>query len=272
MPARVLIIEDNLANLELMTYLLVAFGHVPLTTQNGEEGLAAARRETPDVIVCDIQLPGIDGYSVARQIKAEAALRAIPVVAVTALAMVGDREKALASGFDGYVSKPIDPETFVAHVESFLRPEQRSSRVMPEASAAAALPPKNRQVTVLAVDDQSVNLILKRSILEPLGFVVLTADGMAEALRLARKTPPDLIISDMNMADGNGFDFIKAVKADPRLKEIPFVFVTSTYCDEASRAKGLALGAQRFLFRPIEPEVLVAELEASLSEAKARQL
>ena len=267
MLARVLIIEDNLANLELMTYLLVAFGHVSLTTQNGEEGLAAARRETPDVIVCDIQLPGIDGYSVARQIKAEAALRAIPVVAVTALAMVGDREKALASGFDGYVSKPIDPETFVAHVESFLRPEQRSSRVMPEASAAAALPPKNRQVTVLAVDDQSVNLILKRSILEPLGFVVLTADGMAEALRLARKTPPD-----MNMADGNGFDFIKAVKADPRLKEIPFVFVTSTYCDEASRAKGLALGAQRFLFRPIEPEVLVAELEASLSEAKARQL
>src|SRR5439155_21666443 len=125
MLARVLIIEDNLANLYLMTYPLVAFAHVPLTTQYGEERLAAARRETPDVIVCDIQLPGIDGYSVARQIKAEAALRAIPVVAVTALAMVGDREKALASGFDGYVSKAIDPETFVADVEAFHRREQR---------------------------------------------------------------------------------------------------------------------------------------------------
>jgi len=91
---------------------------------------------------------------------------------------------------------------------------------------------------------------------------------MAEALEQARETPPDLIVSDLNMADGNGFDFIKAVKADPRLKHIPFVFVTSTYCDETSRAKGLALGAVRFLFRPLEPQELLAELEACLSERK----
>ena len=111
-----------------------------------------------------------------------------------------------------------------------------------------------------------MNLSLKRSILEPLGYVVLTANGMAQALDLARQTPPDLIVSDVNMADGNGFDFIKAVKADPRLKQVPFVFVTSTYCNEASRAKGLALGAERFLFRPLEPQALLAELEACLSE------
>lgn len=268
MPARILIIEDNPANLDLMTYLLKAFGHIPLTAHDGEQGLATARREKPDLIVCDIQLPGMGDHAVAREVKADGALRVIPLVAVTALAMVGDRDKVLASGFDGYISKPIDAETFVGLVEAFLRPDQRCGRAAPAVSTAAAIPAKSKRVTILAVDDQPVNLSLKRSILEPLGYTVLAAHGMAQALELARRTPPDLIVSDLGMSDGSGFDFIKAVKADARLKDIPFIFVTSTHCNEVARAKGLALGAARFLFRPIEPQVLLAEIEACLSERK----
>ncbi len=126
MAAGILIIEDNPANLELMEYLLTAHGYTVLTARDGEEGLEAARRERPDLILCDIQLPGIDGYEVARRIKASSALRDIPLVAVTAFAMVGDRDKVLAAEFDGYLSKPIAPETFVQQVENFLRPELRS--------------------------------------------------------------------------------------------------------------------------------------------------
>src|SRR6266513_5587326 len=100
MPARILIVEDNPANLELMSYLLTAFDHVPLSAQSGEQGLMLAYQEKPDLIICDIQLPGMDGYSYARQVKTQTALRAVPLVAVTALAMVGDRDKVLASGFD----------------------------------------------------------------------------------------------------------------------------------------------------------------------------
>lgn len=268
MPARILIIEDNPANLELMTYLLRAFGHVSLTTSNGEQGLAVARRENPDLIVCDIQLPGIDGHAVARAAKAEQALRAIPLVAVTAFAMVGDRDKVLASGFDGYISKPIDPETFLTHIEAFLRPDQRSSRVASPTSIQHATPLRRNHGTILVVDDQSVNLSLNRSIFEPLGYVVIIAGGMAEALRLAHETPPDVILSDLSMSGGNGFDFIRAIKADERLKDVPFVFVTSTHCNENARAKGLALGAVRFLFRPIEPEALLAEIETCVAERK----
>src|SRR5436309_1210426 len=161
MPARILIVEDNTANLELMTYLLTAFGHVPLSAQSGEQGFMMAHQEKPDLIVCDIQLPGMDGYSYARQVKAETALHAVPLVAVTALAMVGDRDKVLASGFDGYISKPIDPETFVGHVEAFLRPDQRSKRGAPAADTPAAIPAKSKHITILAVDDQAVNLSLK---------------------------------------------------------------------------------------------------------------
>src|SRR5919108_1268159 len=169
MPARILIIEDNPANLDLMAYLLRAHRHVSFTANDGEEGLATARLEMPDLIVCDIQLPGMDGYVVARQIKADAALRAIPLVAVTAFAMVGDRDKVLASGFDGCISKPIEPETFVDQVEAFLQPHQRSSRAAPMPSSAAATPARSKHTTILVVDDQPVNLSLKRSLLEPLG-------------------------------------------------------------------------------------------------------
>jgi len=120
--ARILIIEDNPANLELMTYLLSTFGHTVLAAANGQQGLEAARREHPDLIICDVQLPDIDGFEVARWLKSNPDLRTTPLVAVTALAMVGDRDRVLAAGFDGYLAKPIDPETFVRQMEVFLRP------------------------------------------------------------------------------------------------------------------------------------------------------
>jgi CheY-like chemotaxis protein len=121
--ARILIIEDNLANRELIVYLLNAFHHIPLEAVDGEAGLDAAHRERPDLILCDLQLPKIDGYTLARYFKSDQILRDIPLVAVTASSMVGDREKIISAGFNGYISKPIDPETFVAKVETFLRRE-----------------------------------------------------------------------------------------------------------------------------------------------------
>lgn len=118
--ARILVIEDNPDNLELMTYLLRAFGHAPLTAADGAEGLAAAARERPDLILCDLHLPGLDGYEVARRLKADPDLGRIPLIAVTASAMVGDRDRGLAAGFDAYIEKPIDPETFVGEIEIHL--------------------------------------------------------------------------------------------------------------------------------------------------------
>jgi CheY-like chemotaxis protein len=122
--ALILVIEDNPTSLDLMTYLLRAFGHTPLIARDGEEGLKVARRESLDLIVCDVHLPGVDGYEVAQRLKSHPALRQVPLVAVTAMAMVGDRERVLAAGFDGYIPKPIVPETFVEQVEAFLRPPQ----------------------------------------------------------------------------------------------------------------------------------------------------
>jgi CheY-like chemotaxis protein len=120
-------VEDNPANLELMRYLLHAYGHTVLCVGEGERGVALARMELPDLILCDMQLPGLDGYGVAHLLKQDTACRRIPLIAITALAMVGDRDRVLAGGFDGYMTKPITPETFVAEVDAFLPPPLRSA-------------------------------------------------------------------------------------------------------------------------------------------------
>lgn len=120
MAKRILVIEDNLFNLELMTDLLEAFGFTVLAARNGKKGIELVRQEKLDLIICDVQMPGMDGYEVAAYLKRDPMLSRIPLVAVTALAMVGDREKILSAGFDGYIDKPITPEIFQKQVETFM--------------------------------------------------------------------------------------------------------------------------------------------------------
>lgn len=120
MSARILIIEDNPNNLELMAYLLTAFGYKPMMAKAGIEGVALALRERPDLILCDVHLPGLDGYAVVSALRKEPALAQVPIIASTAMAMTGDREKLIAAGFDGYIAKPIEPETLVAQLEAYL--------------------------------------------------------------------------------------------------------------------------------------------------------
>jgi CheY-like chemotaxis protein len=122
MKAKILLIEDNAQNRYMTCFLLEQRGHQITVAESGPQGLALAASLLPDLVLLDIQLPGMDGHAVARQLKADPRLRAVPVVAVTSYAMEGDREKCLAAGAEGYIEKPIDPDTFVDEVEQFLRP------------------------------------------------------------------------------------------------------------------------------------------------------
>lgn len=264
MCARILVIEDNTTNLELMTYLLRAFGHSPLVARTGEEGIGSVERDRPDLVICDIQLPGIEGYEVVRHLKSRPDLLATPVVAVTALAMAGDREKALAAGFDGYISKPIAPETFVQQLDGFLRSEKRSTPVAPVPTASTPAPAPAKRTSILVADDSAINRDLIRSTLEPLGYRVAAAESVEAALALAEREPFDLILSDLNMPGSGGYDFIKAAKASPRLRAIPFLVITSSVWGNADRARSMASGAAGFIMRPIEPGQLLQQIEACL--------
>jgi two-component system cell cycle response regulator len=270
---QVLVIEDNKTNRELMVYLLNAFGYSTYEAENGRTGVDMVRKGHPQLVVCDIQVPELDGYGVIRELKMDETLREIPVVAVTALAMVGDRDRILAAGFDGYIPKPIAPETFVAELEKYLpggkRALNRDAVITPESTATAAASPGARDKssttqsrgTVVAVDDVPENLEFVRSTLQPSGYAVFTADNVESAVALTREKKPDVLLCDLHMQPHSGFDLLDRAKADPALKRIPVIIISSTATSSYEEAECLEHGAADFVRRPIEPEALLAEID-----------
>lgn len=266
---RILVIEDNQVNLDLMDYALRAFGWEPVAAMRGEDGLAQARMQRPALVLCDIQMPGMDGYDLARQFKSDPELACVPLVAVTAYAMVGDREKVMAAGFDGYLTKPIDPAALADTVAAWmaLAPEEPEALSGPGESQPG---PTLRGATILVLDDQDLNLELKRDLLRPLGYKIITTSNIQEAFELALARRPDLILSDVGLTTAHGFDFLRMVRAREELRTVPFMFITATHWDPVVRQAGLALGADRFLYRPIEPHQLLAEIRGCLEDGRTR--
>ncbi len=120
MSKRILVIEDQEDNRQIVRDLVTASGYELIEATTGEEGLEVAARERPDLILMDIQLPGIDGYEVTRRIKADPKLRKIPIIAVTSYALSGDDKKAFAAGCDSYVTKPYSPRLLLAKIREYL--------------------------------------------------------------------------------------------------------------------------------------------------------
>ncbi len=205
---RILVIDDNAANLELMRYLLEAYGFEAVGVGDGASGLAIAA--SFDLTISDILMPGMDGYEVARRFRESPDLRGRKLVAVTALAMHGDRERLMAAGFDGYMAKPIDPQSFSREIASYLRDDGARERL------------------VLVVDDEPANRLLLRTILEYGGYRVAEAADAQQGLHEARERLPDLVIVDLYMPTTNGVDFVKALRSDPRIANTPIALHTAT--------------------------------------------
>ncbi len=269
--ARILVVEDNPINLELMCYVLLAWQHEVLQAADGETGLAQARSGRPDLVLCDLQLPGIDGYTVARTLRADPLLRHIPLLAVTALARDADRDAALAAGFDAVFTKPIEPASFMAGLQPFLAGTPQPPAQAPSTRAAPSYPPIPAELrapyapcVLLTVDDGPTNVAYKRELLEPAGYAVQATDSVGGALALLTQGPVDLVVSDVVMADGGGFELLRRLKAEPAWRDLPFIFLTSSARDAASRDRGLALGAQAYLVRPLDAFDLLAAIRDTL--------
>lgn len=118
--ATILVVEDNDDSRQLMEYILRSQGHRTLVAGDGAEAVELAREHEPDLVLMDIQMPGMDGYQALQSIREQSDSRAPKMVAVTAFAMVGDRDQVIRAGFDGYISKPIEPRSFADEVGRFL--------------------------------------------------------------------------------------------------------------------------------------------------------
>lgn len=253
MSARILIIEDNATNMELMVYLLRAFGYTPLSASDGEAGVEAARREQPDLIICDVHLPKLDGYGVVAALKADPATRDIPALAVTALAMVGDRERLLEAGFDSYIGKPIEPDTFVKQIESFLTGEMST-------------PPKTDIATILIVDDHVLNREFLMTLLGYGGYRLIEAANGAEGLKMALADKPDLVISDILMPNMDGYEFVTRMHEHPDTADVPVIFYTATYREREALAVAESCGVRWVLPKPSDPDVILRTVQEALGQ------
>jgi two-component system, cell cycle response regulator len=269
--ARILVVEDTAHSLHLMTYLLTAYGHTVAGAVTGEQAIDLAPATMPDLVVMDLQLPGIDGFETMTAIRAIAGLRAVPVVAVTSFAMVGDRDRAVDAGFDHYLTKPIDPESFVAEIDLRLPEPLRGARPRgpgtpsPPVTAPAPVPKGRPGMDILVLDDSPLNRTLLRSMLEPHGYDVWTAATVDEAVASLDAHRPDLVLSDVHLGDHSGTELLAHIRAVPALADVPFVFLSAT-SDWQDPVPGE--GSVRFLHRPIEPPALLDEVEALLHSPK----
>ena len=126
--SRVLLVEDNPDNFELVRFLLERADYQVLEAHNGQMGLDLARRESPDLILMDLSLPGVDGWTAARELKADPKTASIPLLAITAHTLPGDRNRAFESGFNGYISKPINIQNFAEDIAQGLQAQKTSQK------------------------------------------------------------------------------------------------------------------------------------------------
>lgn len=267
--ARILLIEDNRDHLELMAYILRAQGHMPLSAGNAESGRTMITCcEEIDLIICDINLGSESGIDLVKALRKSGRLKHVPIVAVTA-GSVGQASAAFAAGFDHYLLKPIEPETFIAKIKECLASSGKASARPAGAPVTPSDASRGRQVTILAVDDRSANLELISALLQPLGYRVITAHGVEEALARVRSEHPLLVVTDVHMGDGSGFDLIRTLQQDPGLHHIPWLVTSATYLSMDGRAADLHLDDSNFLLQPWDSETFIAKIERRLKEGHA---
>jgi len=264
MAARILIVEDNQANMDLMCYLLAAFGHTPLSAYDGLQGVVAARELQPDLIICDIHLPRLDGYGVVALLKGDPATAAIPVLAASALPVSDGGAALRAAGFDGHLPKSLEPDTLIPSIEGFLplllrgQAPAAAGDVEDGAQPAADTP----RARVLLLDAAPDGGGLVASILAHYGYRLTVAADAEQAAHCARQQF-DLLLCDADTAQNRHTAFLQTVLERHRAEwaGLPLVLITSAEGDALDGLLPPGLAPVRVLAHPLEPQRLAGALE-----------
>jgi CheY-like chemotaxis protein len=262
--ARILIIEDEANNLDVARRIVRGAGHEAMTATDGLSGLEMARRERPDAVLVDLLLPKLDGWSVTRAIREEPWAKTIPIIAVSALAMEADRGRAREAGCDDFVTKPYAPAELRSVLNRYFADGSAPKvAARPADAPISGIEPSERLGRVLVVDDEpsNVELIVRR--LSGNGYETLTASNGHDAIAVAIKEQPDLILMDIMMPGLDGWQATKLLKGDPKTANIPVVFVTARDRPE-DVAAGFEAGGMMYVNKPVEPVELFARVRNAI--------
>jgi DNA-binding response OmpR family regulator len=250
----VLVIDDSPTFRESLRSALTVAGHAVLTAATGEDGLRIAAEARPAAILVDGVLPGIDGPTVVRRVRLDAALRRTPCLLLTASEGKGAELRALDAGADDFVRKDEDMEVILARVSTLLR-----SSAAAEHCTSSLLAPKR----ILAVDDSATYLDALSAVLREEGYDVVLARSGQEALDLLSVQPVDCILLDVVMVGLSGQETCRRIKAAPGLRDTPLILLTALE-DREVMIECLATGADDYISKSSEFEVLKARISAQL--------
>ncbi len=260
--ATILVVEDNPLNMKLVRALLLKDSCRVLEAERAETGLVLAREAKPDLILMDIQLPGMDGLSAVRILKKDPLLQKIPIVALTSYAMDGDVEKAREAGCDGYLTKPVDTRIFSDTIPRFLQGGPPPSPSNPEGQS-----PRKK---IMIVDDEPLNVKLLEALLPSDQYEVVRAYNGPECLKNAASAHPDLILLDIMMPGMDGYEVTRKLKQDPEFQVIPIILVTALG-EVNDKLKGLEAGADEFLNKPVQKVEILARIRSLILFKQLRE-
>ena len=280
MSARVLVVDDILPNVKLLEAKLSSEYYDVLTATSGQEALDKVAADSPDIILLDVMMPGMDGFEVCRQIKANPDVAHIPVVMVTALTDTADRVKGLEAGADDFLSKPVNDTALMARVRSLVRlkmtvdewkvRETTDSQLGVVEETASVMNEPAEHARVLIVEDQSFESDKFVETLKEDDDIVIIAESGMVAMEKASEGDFDLLVISLNLKDEDGLRLCSHLRSSESTRAVPILMVAGD--DDMPRiAHGLEIGAHDYVLRPVDRNELLARVRTQIRRKRFQE-
>ncbi|MDB5490239.1 MAG: diguanylate cyclase domain protein [Micavibrio sp.] len=273
MSARILVVDDILPNVKLLEAKLTSEYYTVLTATSGEEALAKVQADSPDIILLDVMMPGMDGFEVCRRIKADPARAHIPVVMVTALTDASDKVRGLQAGADDFLSKPVNDIALMARVRSLVRLKMTIDEWRVRENTASQLGVTDEQATpmnesverahILVVEDQDFEIDKMDSIFKQDSDTLVVAKTGMQAMEEISKNVFDLLIISLNLRGEDGLRLCSHLRSNERTRSTP-ILMLATEDDMPRVAHGLEIGAHDYILRPLDRNEILARVRSQI--------
>ncbi len=280
MSARVLVVDDILPNVKLLEAKLSSEYYEVLTATNGPDALEKVASQSPDIVLLDVMMPGMDGFEVCKRIKENPATAHIPVVIVTALTDSADRIKGLEAGADDFLSKPLNDIALMSRVRSLVRlkmtvdewriRENTASQLGVVDGSANAMSEPVEHARILVIEDQSYESKKFIDTLKVDDDIVLVSESGVDAMAKVSQSDYDLIAVSLNLKNEDGLRLCSHLRSSEKTRSIPILMIANE--DDMSRiAHGLEIGAHDYILRPVDRNELLARVRTQIRRKRFQE-